>query len=197
MRRTLALALLLATACAAPQAPQQAQQPQQPPPVQQAPTTPPVAPPPAVGQPPPAFDLPVVSADTPETRTFRLADTRGPVVLLFFPEAATPGCTRELCEVRDRYEGFVEYGATVLAVSADPPQKLRQWAQQQKFPFLLGSDPEGEVATLYGSWAGDEPRRTMFVLAAAGTEVLYREMDFDLNDIPGELEAARKHLVKG
>lgn len=154
-------------------------------------------PPPEVGNSPGDFRLPVVTADDPNPREFRLANSRGPVVLLFFPEAATPGCTKELCAFRDQHETFVEYGATVLAVSADSPEKLREWAKAEKFPFLLGSDPDGRIASQFGSWNGDEAKRTMFVIAPMGSHVLYRELEFDLNDLPGELEAARKHLTKG
>lgn len=151
--------------------------------------------PPEVGKSPGDFTIPVVTAADPAPREFRLAESRGPVVLLFFPEAATPGCTKELCAFRDQYETFSEYGATVLAVSADSPEKLRDWAQAEKFPFLLGSDPQGRIASQFGSWGGDEAKRTMFVIAPGGTHVLYRELEFDLNDLPGELTAARKALT--
>ena len=49
-----------------------------------------------------------------------LSSLRGsPVVLYFYPEDDTTGCTTEACEFRDEYARFRERGAVVLGVSPD------------------------------------------------------------------------------
>ena len=48
----------------------------------------------------------------------RLQDFRGrDVVLYFYPQDDTPGCTREACAFRDDTEAFRRAGAVVLGVS--------------------------------------------------------------------------------
>jgi peroxiredoxin Q/BCP len=42
---------------------------------------------------------------------------RGPVVVFFFPKAFTPGCTKEACAFRQRFEELQKGGGTVIGVS--------------------------------------------------------------------------------
>jgi hypothetical protein len=44
---------------------------------------------------------------------------KNPVVVFFYPKAATPGCTKEVCKFRDEYQRFVEAGAKVFGISSD------------------------------------------------------------------------------
>ena len=54
------------------------------------------------GKPAPEFDL---QSDTGES--VKLSDLRGkPVVLYFYPEDDTPGCTTQACGIRDAYGEF-------------------------------------------------------------------------------------------
>ena len=66
----------------------------------------------------PDFALTSSSGDT-----VRLSDFRGQrVILFFYPRAATPGCTRQACGFRDRWEIINAAGATVLGISPDDPE---------------------------------------------------------------------------
>jgi peroxiredoxin Q/BCP len=42
---------------------------------------------------------------------------KSPVVLFFYPAAATPGCTKEACSFRDKFDKFSKAGAQVLLCS--------------------------------------------------------------------------------
>jgi peroxiredoxin len=105
-----------------------------------------------------------------------LADYRGrqPVLLLFFPLAFSPVCTRELCSLRDDYARFQEMGAQILAVSVDSPFTLAAWAEQMKFPFPLLSDFNKEVARRYDALHDDllglrgVAKRSAFVIDREG-----------------------------
>jgi len=45
-------------------------------------------------------------------RTVKLSDYRGqPVVLFFYPQDDSPGCTAQVCSFRDRHQVFAEAGA--------------------------------------------------------------------------------------
>ena len=108
----------------------------------------------------------------------KLSDFRGqPVVVYFYPKAATPGCTTQACGVRDHEADYTAAGATVLGVSPDPVAKLKKFHEQQSLNFRLLSDADHAVAESYGVWVeksmygrtyfGNE--RTTFVIDARGT----------------------------
>jgi peroxiredoxin Q/BCP len=83
----------------------------------------------------------------------KLSDLKGEtVVLYFYPRAETPGCTTQACGIRDRGDEYAELGARVIGVSPDQPEALRKFADNQKLPFTLLSDPDHEVADSYGAW---------------------------------------------
>jgi peroxiredoxin Q/BCP len=104
-------------------------------------------------------------------RTVRLADHRGRVVVLYFyPQDETPGCTAEACAFRDSYESFVEAGADVIGVSRDPVASHDRFAGARRLPFVLASDPDGAVARAYGvtpNWLR-LPGRVTFVIDRDG-----------------------------
>jgi peroxiredoxin Q/BCP len=91
-----------------------------------------------------------------------------PIVLFFYPKDDTPGCTAESCAFRDRYQVFQEAGAEVIGISADSSTSHAQFAQKYSLPFLLLSDTENKVRTLYGVPA------TLFVLPGRVTYVIDR-----------------------
>src|SRR5665811_2074116 len=63
-----------------------------------------------------APDFSLVSSDGD---TVRLGDFKGKnyVVLIFYPGDETPGCTKQLCAVRDDYAGFKAKNLKVFGVN--------------------------------------------------------------------------------
>ena len=83
----------------------------------------------------------------------RLSDLRGrTVVLYFYPEDDTPGCTKQACGLRDVYGEIEERGAVVLGVSPDSEASHVSFKEKYGLPFTLLADPDHEVAELYGVW---------------------------------------------
>jgi len=100
------------------------------------------------GGPAPDFEL---ATDTGER--IRLSGLRGrPVVLYFYPEDDTPGCTTQACELRDQYSVFRERGAVVLGVSPDDEASHARFREKYSLPFRLLADPGHRVADDYGVW---------------------------------------------
>jgi peroxiredoxin Q/BCP len=100
------------------------------------------------GSPAPDFEL---ATDAGER--VKLADLRGkPVVLYFYPEDDTPGCTAQACEIRDQWSRFRERGAVVLGVSPDDEASHARFREKYSLPFTLLADPGHEVAEKYGVW---------------------------------------------
>src|SRR5262245_8364261 len=100
----------------------------------------------------------------------------GTVVLYFYPQDDTPGCTKQACGLRDVYGELKEHGATVLGVSPDTEASHVQFKQKFGLPFTLLADPQHEVADLYGVWVEKNVygkksmgiRRSTFVIDADG-----------------------------
>ncbi|MCS7169208.1 MAG: peroxiredoxin [Candidatus Kapabacteria bacterium] len=84
---------------------------------------------------------------------FRLSQLRGRwVVLYFYPKDNTPGCTREACAFRDVHTVLTQQGATVVGVSPDSVRSHQRFKEQYELPFVLISDPGGQIAQQYGVW---------------------------------------------
>jgi len=82
-----------------------------------------------------------------------LADLRGrKVILYFYPEASTPGCTKEACDFRDNLGSLAAAGYAVLGVSRDQPAKNKRFAEEEHLTFPLLSDPDRAVHEAYGVW---------------------------------------------
>jgi peroxiredoxin Q/BCP len=102
----------------------------------------------AVGDRAPEFTL---AAD--DGQTYALKDLRGRrVVLYFYPRDATPGCTTEACDFRDRQPAFAGAGATVFGVSGDDLKSHARFRSKHALSFPLLSDPDHAVATAYGAY---------------------------------------------
>lgn len=116
----------------------------------------------------------------------RLSDFRGKtVVLAFFPAARTRGCTIQMQTYRDEYARVFNGGRDVvlIALSNDPAEALSDWARDEDFPFLFGSDPDGDAYRAFGGAPSDAGRfgRTLVVVDPQGrvAELLprFREVD--------------------
>jgi peroxiredoxin Q/BCP len=84
-------------------------------------------------------------------RAVRLADANEAswVVLAFYPKASTPGCTREVCSLRDVLQDLEDLDARVFGLSLDDVVSQRAFREQQLLTFPLLSDPDGSVAAKY------------------------------------------------
>ena len=101
----------------------------------------------------PPFEL----ADQHERRV-SLADLRGRKVLVYFyPEADTPGCTTQSCSLRDHRQDLAGIGTDVIGISPDMPDKQLAFDQKYALGFPLLSDPRHEVAEAWGAW-GEKKR---------------------------------------
>ncbi len=83
----------------------------------------------------------------------KLTDYKGEkLVLFFYPKASTPGCTAEVCNLRDNYQMFLSKGYDVLGVSADSEKRQQNFMAKNELPFPLLADEDKEVIKAYGVW---------------------------------------------
>ena len=94
----------------------------------------------------------------------------GQLLIMFYAEANTPLCTQQLCAFRDDEEMITELGASVVAISSDPPWDLERFNDEHRFPFPLLSDPALEAAAAFGvvNESGKRAQRSAFVVDANG-----------------------------
>jgi peroxiredoxin Q/BCP len=84
----------------------------------------------------------------------KLSDYRGKrVILYFYPEDDTPGCTTQACGFRDRYLQIEKKNAIVLGVSPDDAASHQRFKTKFNLPFTLLVDQDHKIADRYGVWA--------------------------------------------
>lgn len=113
-------------------------------------------------------------------RTVRLRDFRGrPVVLYFYPEDDTPGCTREACAFRDDLARLESAGGVVLGVSTQDEASHRAFRERHGLTFPLLADTDKSVCRAYAAIGLlGLAKRVTYVIAPDGTILAaFRRLD--------------------
>jgi glutaredoxin-dependent peroxiredoxin len=120
-----------------------------------------------------------------------LSDLKGKsVLLLFFPQAFTGTCTKELCSTRDNIALYNAANAQVLGISVDSVFTLAKYKEEQHLNFPLLSDFNKTTSSAYGSLYDSfvfdmkgVSKRSAFVLDKLGI-VRYAEVLEAATDLP-------------
>jgi peroxiredoxin Q/BCP len=87
------------------------------------------------------------------------------VALVFYPGDDTPGCTKQLCTMRDSMADLAASGCAVLGVNPAGEAKHSAFVSKFKFPFPLIVDAGGAIAKAYGCrWLFGITIRTVYVI---------------------------------
>jgi thioredoxin-dependent peroxiredoxin len=101
----------------------------------------------------PGDTAPAFSLTDQHGNTVTLEDYRGRKLLVYFyPEADTPGCTTQSCDLRDHRQEFASLGVDVVGISPDEPDKQLAFDEKYGLGFPLLADTDHEVATAWGTW---------------------------------------------
>ena len=130
-----------------------------------------------------------------------LSDYKGKnVLLLFFPQAFTGTCTKELCSTRDNIALYNQANAQVFGISVDSVFTLGKYKEDQQLNFPLLSDFNKEVSAAYGSLYDSfvfdmkgVSKRSAFVIDKQGI-VQYAEVLETATDLP-DFTAIQKTLA--
>lgn len=96
----------------------------------------------------PDFNLPDESG-----KIWSLKDFNGQwLVLYFYPEDDTPGCTLQACSLRDARDDLLELGAIVVGVSKDSVNSHDLFKSKHSLNFTLLSDTNKQAICAYGAW---------------------------------------------
>lgn len=106
-----------------------------------------------------------------------LSDYQGKkLVVFFYPKASTPGCTAEVCNLKDNYKELQEQGYALLGVSADSQKRQTNFKNKYELPFSLLADEDKSVIEAFGVWGPkkfmgkeyDGIHRTTFIIDEKG-----------------------------
>lgn len=115
------------------------------------------------GTPAPDFTLP-----DQDGTYISLASLRGKnVVLVFYPGDDTPGCTKQLCDFRDRWGAAKNKNTTVFGVNPQRAGSHTKFIGKYQLPFPLLVDQGQKVGGLYKA-KGIIVKRTVYLIGPDG-----------------------------
>jgi thioredoxin-dependent peroxiredoxin len=134
-----------------------------------------------------------------KTFSFTLSEAlkKGPVVVYFYPEAFTSGCTVEAHEFAAAADDFAKAGATVIDLSHDRIDKLKGFSVSEcRSKFAVGADADQAIMKSYDAVLKEDPTysdRTSYVIAPSG-EILsaYTNMDHPREHVTQTLATVRR-----
>ncbi|UJW86275.1 peroxiredoxin [Devosia sp. SL43] len=150
------------------------------------------------GDPAPDFTLPL-----DDGTSFHLAAQRGqPVVLYFYPEDDSGGCTDENKEFSDRMSAFQVLGARLVGISPDSIASHQKFRKKYGLASPLAADPDHLAIEAYGLWKlkklyGREFMgliRTSFIIGADGKVARIVRATRILGHAQKMLEALEAHV---
>ena len=82
----------------------------------------------------------------------RLSDLKGKkdVVVYFYPEDFTPGCTTQAAEFSRDYEKFKEADIEIVGISPNEEESHEKFRQKMGIPYPLVADTEKDLSKSYG-----------------------------------------------
>ena len=90
------------------------------------------------------------------------------VVIYFYPQNETPGCTKEACSFRDSITTFDALATLVIGVSPDSVESNKKFIKHHKLEFSLLSDEQKEMSRRFGVLEGDKIIRSTFLIDSRG-----------------------------
>lgn len=120
---------------------------------------------PPVNEPAPEFTLPTNTGDG----EISLDDYQGQwVVLYFYPQDFTSGCTIEARRFQQDLDKYEARNTQILGVSVDDVDSHREFCDSEGLKFPLLADTDGSVSKAYGSWLGSMSLRHTYLIDPDG-----------------------------
>jgi peroxiredoxin Q/BCP len=129
----------------------------------------------AVGDKAPDFSL-----EDQDGNKVKLSDFKGKknVVLVFYPGDMTPGCTMQLCAVRDDWSKFAAKDAVVFGMNHADAESHTKFIKKYTFPFPILVDKDKKVSTKYAAmkklFKAIIIKRTVVVVGKDGNILYYK-----------------------
>jgi thioredoxin-dependent peroxiredoxin len=128
-----------------------------------------------VGDKAPAFNLKTHKGKEIALKDFK---NKKPLVLIFYPGDMTPGCTIQLCGIRDNWPKFEEMNAGVYGINHADSKSHAKFIDKHQFPFPLLIDTDKKVSKKYGAikklFSAQVIKRTVAVIDKEGKIAFYK-----------------------
>lgn len=97
-------------------------------------------------------EAPVFQAETTDGGRIALPDFRGKqaVLMMFYPQDDTPGCTAQMCLARDEGARYAEAGVARFGLNPGSMDSHVQFRDKYTLDFPLIIDSNAEIASAYG-----------------------------------------------
>jgi len=96
---------------------------------------------------------------------------KGPVIVVFYRGAWCPYCNIHLHALLESEPAFKKYGASLIAVTPQTPDKSLGQVKKDKFPFEILSDLNYEVAKAYNLYFKITPELHAFYKSKFGLDI--------------------------
>jgi peroxiredoxin Q/BCP len=120
-----------------------------------------------VGSPAPFFELPATGTQT----SIKLSDFTGQknLVIVFYPKDQTPGCTRQLCALRDDIAQFTALNTVILGSNPGSMASHQRFVEKQAYPFSILVDADKTMARAYHALKDEGGiQRTVYIIDTQG-----------------------------
>lgn len=71
-------------------------------------------------------------------------------ILFFYPKAFTPGCTKEVCNLRDGFQILSKFDVNVYGISKDNLETQMKFKKRYGLPYELIADQDGKIIKSFG-----------------------------------------------
>ena len=107
------------------------------------------------------------------------------LMLVFYPGDDTPGCTTQLCEIRDKWDKFKEFNVKILGVNQGKNDSHTKFISKFQFPFDIIQDDGREVSKMFGAigkfFVSEITKRGAFVIDMDG-KIIFQDWGMQNNE---------------
>ncbi|MEO0144575.1 MAG: peroxiredoxin [candidate division WOR-3 bacterium] len=117
-------------------------------------------------------------------------------IIFFYPKAFTPGCTNEVCNLRDNYSNLLKYNVNIYGISRDDIDTQKKFKEKYNLQYELIADPEGKIIKAFGvAGIGGNAQRKTFIINPEG-KIVYIFEKVDTKNHAQQIEEVLKNLMK-
>lgn len=107
------------------------------------------------------------------------------VMLVFYPGDNTPGCTMQLCSIRDIYKEFEKKNISVFGINHADEKSHAKFIEKQNYQFPILVDTNKEISQLYGQiklmFGHKSIKRAVYVINVDKT-IVYKKNGYQDNE---------------
>jgi thioredoxin-dependent peroxiredoxin len=120
-------------------------------------------------------------------KKINLQDYRGQfLIMVFYPKDQTPGCTKQLCALRDDVKVFEGLNTHIVGVNPDGLESHERFVQAQSYPFPILVDAGSKIAMDYGASKPEGGiQRTVYIVGPQG-QIIFAEQGMPTDETLAE-----------